>query len=193
VSAAIKEQKLRRTRIEEIFPELQQITKEAWREAVIEIWVEAWEESEWDDPTDCPKNANDVADYQGTAHVRSVTRQALAIADVVEHVYEVEVDRDVLITGSLLHDVSKLLESAPSNDGVPIVTRKGKLVQHGVLGAAKAIEKRLPDEVIHIIVGHTHQSSTVPATIEAIIVHYVDFLDSDILLLQRNMPLFAKR
>jgi hypothetical protein len=33
----------------------------------------------------------------------------------------------------------------------------------------------------------------VPATHEAILVHYVDFLDSDVLLLERGERLFAKR
>lgn len=193
MSAATKDRERRKGRIKELFPELEQIQNESWRQVVVDIWLEIWEESDWEDPADCPKNAKDVVDYPGTDHIRNVTRQALAIADVVEKAYDRVVNRDVLIAGGLLHDVSKLLESAPGADGRPVVTGKGKLVQHGVLGAAKAVEKGLPDEVLHIIVGHTHQSATIPATIEGIIIHYVDFLDSDILLLERNLPLFAKR
>jgi putative nucleotidyltransferase with HDIG domain len=183
----------RRARILELLPEIAEIGREAWREAVIAIWDEAWQESAWDDPADCPKSAKEVHDVSNVQHTRNVTRQALLTADVVEASYGAAVDRDVLLTGALLHDVSKMLESDRGPDGVPRPNRTGALVQHGVLAAAKAHAHGLPDEVIHILVCHTHQSATVPATNEAIIVHYVDFLDSDVLLLQRDKTLFAKR
>jgi putative nucleotidyltransferase with HDIG domain len=183
----------RRARILDLLPEIAQIGREAWREAVIAIWDETWEESAWEDPADCPKSAKEVHDVSNVQHTRNVTNQALATAAIVEATYGADIDRDVLLTGALLHDVSKMLESDRGPDGIPRPNRTGALVQHGVLAAAKAHAYGLPDEVIHILVCHTHQSQTVPSTHEAIIVHYVDFLDSDVLLLQRDKRLFAKR
>jgi putative nucleotidyltransferase with HDIG domain len=191
VRHALPAEDMRQARIRELLPELELIGRPAWREAVVHIWSDVWAASQWGDPADCPKSAKDVHDVSNIDHTRSVTQQALATADIVERVHGVRIDRDVLVAGALLHDVSKLVESEPGPDG-PRPNRTGRLVQHGVLGAGKAAERGLPDEIIHIVVCHTHQSATVPATIEAIIIHYVDFLDSDVLLLERNRPLFAK-
>ncbi|MEX2533961.1 MAG: HD domain-containing protein [Trueperaceae bacterium] len=182
----------RRARVRELLPELAYIANDAWREAVVNIWAEMWEASPWADPSDCPKHATHVPDLDNVTHTRRVTQQALAIAGVIEsHGGEV-IDRDVLVTAALLHDVSKMLESEPGPAG-PRPSRTGKLVQHAVHGAARAIAHGLPDEVVHVVVGHTYQSATQPATPEAVIIHYVDFMDSDLLLLARDHPLFAKR
>lgn len=181
----------RRARIAQLLPEIEMVSVEAWREAIIEIWDEVWAESAWLDPETCPKSHKQVLDSSNVQHTRSVTLQALATADIVERLHGAAVDRDVLLTGCLLHDVSKLVECQPSPEG-PVTSNLGVLLQHGVYAAHKALAHGLPESVAHILVSHTHLSRTVPATIEAIIVHYVDFLDSDVLLLQRGIQLFAK-
>jgi hypothetical protein len=40
----------------------------------------------------------------------------------------------------------------------------------------------LSDELVHIIGSHTTQSRLAPKTLEAIIVHYADFVDYDALM-----------
>lgn len=190
--AKATDREARRARIRELFPELEQIGRADWREAVTDIWVDVWNDSPWNDPADCPKHATHVQDVPNVTHTRSVTQLALAAAERVEQLHGVRIDRDVLVAGALLHDVSKLLESEHGPEG-PRPSRTGRLLQHAVLGAGRAAAYGLPDEVLHIVVGHTHQSANVPATHEAILVHYVDFLDSDVLLLERGERLFAKR
>lgn len=182
----------REVRIRELLPEIDQIANVAWRDAVVRIWDRMWAAGSWDDPGDCPKSAKDVHDSSNVTHTRSVVRQALATAQVVREAHGANVDDDVLLTGGLLHDVSKLVEYEPGPDG-PRPSRTGRLVQHGVLAAGMAAEHGLPDQIVHIVVCHTHLSATKPQTMEAILIHYVDFLDSDVLLLQRDRPLFAKR
>lgn len=191
MSATAPSPESRRQRIRDLLPELELIENTAWREAVIDIWVETWTESSWSDPYDCPKSYKSVPDRSNIDHTRSVTQQALAVLEVAERMYGTQVDRDVLIVSALLHDVSKLIEYEPGPEGSR-ASQTGRLVQHGVHAAAKAVAHGLPDEVVHVIVCHTHQSATVPATNEAIIIHYADFLDSDLLLLERQKPLFAK-
>ena len=181
----------RRTRIAELLPEVELIGSSDWRKAVIDIWDEVWAESEWGDPEACPKSHKQVLDSSNVLHTRSVTQQALATAEIVERLHGAAVDRDVLVSGCLLHDVSKLVECRPSDEGVA-TSHLGDLIQHGVYAAHKALAHGLPESVAHILISHTHASRTVPATIEAIIVHYVDFLDSDVLLQQRGIRLFAK-
>jgi putative nucleotidyltransferase with HDIG domain len=181
----------RRSRIVELLPEIAWIERSDWREAVIDIWLEVWSESAWADPADCPKSHKQVLDSSNVLHTRSVTLQALATADVVERLHGERIDRDVLIVAALLHDVSKLVECEPG-DVQPRTSRVGALLQHGTYAAHKALAHGLPPEIAHVLISHTHQSRTLPATPEAIIIHYVDFLDSDILLLQRGIRLFAK-
>lgn len=181
----------RRARIAELLPEIELVSVQAWREAIIDIWEEVWAESTWADPEDCPKSHKQVLDSSNILHTRSVTLQALATADVVERLHGAAVDRDVLVTGCLLHDVSKLVECQPGTEG-PTTSELGTLLQHGVYAAHKALAHGLPESVAHILISHTHLSRTLPATTEAIIVHYVDFLDSDVLLHQRGIRLFAK-
>ncbi len=98
-------------------------------------------------------------------------------------------DRDLLIAGALLHDVGKVLELTTevgfdySVDGRLI----GHIVQ-GTLLVEQAIAK-LPDfppevrrQVLHLILSHqgdgTMGSPIKPMTLEALVLHYLDELDS---------------
>jgi putative nucleotidyltransferase with HDIG domain len=174
--------------IVESLPELNLISNQTYREAVIQIWFEVWKESEWDNIHAVPKSL-DVLEYSNVQHVRSVTQQAAACADIIEKTHNITVDRDILITGALLHDVSKFLEYGENGKK----TKHGKLMQHAVYGVHKAIEHHLPIEIQHLIVSHTGLSRVMPQTIESLILHYVDFLDSDVLLHVLGKPLFLKK
>ena len=168
-------------------PELEQIENEAYRIAVVDIWEETLNVSTWDDLNSVPKSG-DVTEYSNLQHTRSVTRQALACADVIEQIHNISVDRDVLITAALLHDVSKFFEYEKSGK-----TEYGKLMQHGFYAVQKAIEHKLPLSIQHLIVTHTGLSKVMPQTVEALILHYVDYLDSDVLLHVLKKPLFLKK
>lgn len=177
-----------RKTIEEAFPELDLISNDNFRNAVIEIWEEAFAETDWTDLNDVPKSG-EVVEYSNLQHTRSVTLQAIACADVIEKIHGIEVNRNILITAALLHDLTKLYEYKENGEK----TDYGKLIQHGVFSASKAEKRGLPLEVQHAIITHTGLSRIVPQTIEAIILHYVDFLDSDVLLKVLDKPLFLKK
>lgn len=177
-----------RNTIVESLPELNLIGNESYREAVVQIWMEACTESEWDDIGAVPKSA-EVVEYSNLQHVRSVTLQSIACADVIESVHKIPVDRDILITAALLHDISKFLEYSQGGGKTP----HGKLMQHGVYTVHKAMQHDLPLEIQHLIVTHTGLSKIVPQTIEALILHYVDYLDSDVLLHVVGKSLFLKK
>jgi putative nucleotidyltransferase with HDIG domain len=169
-------------------PELAQIKNDTYREAVIQIWQETFVNSDWEHLEDVPKSEH-VQEYSNIQHTRSVTLQAIACADVIEQVHKIPVDRDILITASLLHDISKFFEY----DQTGKKTKYGKLMQHAVYSVHKAIEHNLPLEIQHLIVTHTGLSKIMPQTVEAIILHYTDYLDSDVLLHVLNKPLFLKK
>ncbi|MCB1058958.1 MAG: HD domain-containing protein [Calditrichaeota bacterium] len=100
-----------------------------------------------------------------------------------------QLNRDLLITGTLLHDVGKVLELTfePTLD----YTSEGRLVGHITLGTLlieekiRAIENfpgELRKQLLHIVLSHQGEpekgSAVKPMTLEALVLHYLDELDS---------------
>ena len=98
------------------------------------------------------------------------------------------IDRDVAVTGALLHDIGKLEAYATDADGIDL-TDAGRLqgeIPLGYYRVRRAIEDagdfppRRPQAVLHIILSHhgqlEHGSPVVPCTREATLVHMIDNL-----------------
>jgi 3'-5' exoribonuclease len=126
--------------------------------------------------------------YRGglAEHLLSVLRLTLRVAD-----HYPMADRDLLIAGALLHDVMKVAEISPEKGFE--YTDEGKLVGHLVMTAQKIREKTLAipgfppaleHHLTHLVIAHHGQleygSPKVPMTLEALIVHSLDSLDSRI-------------
>ena len=131
------------------------------------------------------------------AYVGGLLEHSLSVAGscsrLAEHYADqgVAVDRDLLVTAALLHDIGKLreLNGYPAN----AYTTEGKLLGHIVIGIqmvareAEAIpeigdERRLL--LLHLIASHQGRpewdSPRVPQVIEALILHYADDLDAKV-------------
>ena len=183
-----------RAYVRELFPEVAQISDEKLAAEVVNIWAEVWKESPWERIEDVPKNPETVKLKFGlVAHTRSVTLQAIAVAQAAQQFYGISANMDLLIAGALLHDVSKMLEYGPKPDGGAGKTQHGKLIQHGIYGAVKSFEHGLPTELNHMIVSHTAQSAHHPKTLECIILHYVDYADTDVLAWENGSKLQLDR
>lgn len=119
-------------------------------------------------------------------HTVSVTRLCSGMAD---H-YGTMVDRDLLVTGALLHDLGKVHEIAVEA-GFPYTTA-GRLLGHIVLGIEMVHDAgrrlKVPDHrlrlVEHLIAAHQgrHEwaSPAEPKTLEALILHYADDTDAKV-------------
>jgi 3'-5' exoribonuclease len=101
------------------------------------------------------------------------------------------VNRDLLITGALLHDIGKI--NSYSAKGFFDYTDEGRLVGHIVSGEELIAKKLLevPDfppelalQVKHLILSHQGKlefaSPVVPQTIEAVILYYADEMDAKV-------------
>jgi len=119
-------------------------------------------------------------------HTLSVVKLLGTVAD-----HYPGVDRDILITGGLLHDIGKIYEF--SYDRIIDYSDQGRLIGHIVIGiemlnAKIAAIKDFPDalamELRHLILSH-HGSQEFgspkrPKTLEALIVHHIDDLDAKV-------------
>ncbi len=117
-------------------------------------------------------------------HTISVTR----LCDAMAVHYGPVVDRDLLITGALLHDIGKVREIA-TEAGFPYTT-EGKLLGHILLGLEMVHEAGrragVPDDrlrlVQHLVAAHQGryewQSPREPLTLEALLLHHADDTDA---------------
>lgn len=154
---------------------------------VASIWYDLWKDSKWERIEDAIFNPL-CPEVSLITHIRSVTHGAFEFAKIRNEVYGDELNFDILLAGALLHDVSKLLEYEPGENGA-VKSKRGKLFQHGFLGAHKALTEGLPDEVVHILICHTADSRVIPQTPEALIIYCVDVADADLNKLKNNAPL----
>lgn len=117
-------------------------------------------------------------------HTLSVTR----LLDMVTRHYR-QVNRDLVITGGILHDIGKIYEL--SFDGTMDYTDEGRLVGHIVLtvelvnekiAAIEGFPKQLALELRHTLLSHhgtlEFGSPKRPKTVEALIVNAIDDLDA---------------
>ena len=178
--------------VADLLPEVEQIEDTPLREAVIRIWEHAWASSTWGDLATVPKSLELPTKRTLVTHTRAVTQIAGHMVDVLSAAHRLDISRDRTLAIALLHDVSKLVEFEEGADG-PRNSQTGRLYQHGFLGAHWMEEMGLDEELVHGVIAHTPLSAVVPQTHEAVIVHYADFVDSDVQLLDAGQRLFCKR
>ncbi len=85
-------------------------------------------------------------------------------------------DLDAILSGGLLHDVGKVLEY-DRKDGKIVKGSFGKFVRHPMSGCALVLEVGLPAEIAHIVAAHSHEGDSGPRSLEANLVHHMDFIN----------------
>jgi putative nucleotidyltransferase with HDIG domain len=177
-------------RIKEYFPILSKIQDPTLRDTIIQCWVRMWEESVWNDLRDCPFTPP-FPDISLVDHINCVGEMALAMADILErNNRELKLDRDYLITGILLHDLSKLVEIELGPEGYTW-GKMMKLMPHATYGAMVAMAEGLSPRVANIILAHSRWTGASPASPEAVLLHYLDYGLADILRSCRGLPLIV--
>jgi hypothetical protein len=154
------------------FPEIAQIDDPALREAVAETWRRLWEMSAYEHLEDVPVSLK--VDYSGLKHAQAILQGAMALAPVWERVHGVTFNRDHLIAGALLMDVSKLVEYRPRPGRGHEATELGSALPHATYAAHLALELGVPLAVVHIVMAHSPNGGKAPATPEA---HLLDAID----------------
>lgn len=176
-----------KSRIVELIPEIDRIKDEDIKKKVISIWEKAIALGGWDDPSKIPFNPTIGLPPSLIDHTLLVTRTAIFFATEFEQTYGKGVDWDLLITSSVLHDVSKVLEFKPHPERIT-KSEIGEKVPHGYSGGFLAQEAGLPLDYIHMIVTHTPAVAMLPGRLEGVILRYADLMDADCHYFRAGLP-----
>lgn len=112
-------------------------------------------------------------------HVVSTTNLALALCNSVEEVYHGKVNRDIVIAGVLLHDIFKPVTYKVNENGSYGSTGLADYMDHLSIVISELVRKGFPLEVVHVVSAHHGDYGPIrPHTIEALICHLADLMDS---------------
>jgi 7,8-dihydroneopterin 2',3'-cyclic phosphate phosphodiesterase len=133
---------------------------------------------------DSPASKIDHQSYEGglIEHTVATALIAMEIVKVLEQVYQIDfIDKDLILAGAILHDIYKPLTY--HKDGTEYDrSRLGSKIDHTSLIFAEAWNRRFPIELLHILLSHHGDASTAkPRTLEALILHLADFIESSLL------------
>ncbi|TFG05563.1 MAG: HD domain-containing protein [Promethearchaeota archaeon] len=115
-------------------------------------------------------------------HTVSMTLIALEITAILKKVYQIEsINKDLLLAGGILHDLFK--PYTYSLQGSKYGRSKlGSKIDHTSLMFAEAWTRKLPLELLHVILAHHGKGSPAqPRSLEALILHLADYVDSNLL------------
>jgi 3'-5' exoribonuclease len=127
------------------------------------------------------------------AYRGGLLEHTVSMAELAEKVcgHYQDLDRDLVLVGVLFHDLGKLIElgAMPAND----YTLAGRLVGHVVIGRDLLRDRcaAIPDfpadlqlHLEHLVLSHQgkkeYSSPVEPMTLEAVVLHFIDDLDSKV-------------
>jgi len=113
-------------------------------------------------------------------HAEATVEIALNLCSVVERIYGGKVNKDFVLTAIILHDVFKPLTYEKSRNEGYTVTNLGNYLDHLSLAVSEMVKQGFPLEVIHIVAAHHGGDAgpVWPRTVEALICHLADLVDS---------------
>ncbi len=174
--------------IRQVFPIIEQLSDTKLAESIASIWMKALKMSNWKHIEDACFSPVLEKGIRLVDHVNVTTTIAsVEMAKLINKYQGEEFDLDRIIALGLLHDVSKLLEYTPDEDGGYKRSEIGEKIQHGFFGALLAHEEGLSTEMLHLILTHTPQSKMKPQYKEAVLFSHMDLCDADILFYGKNV------
>lgn len=119
--------------------------------------------------------------YQGgyIEHIVSTVNLAIAMCNSVEEVYNGKVNRDLVIAGALLHDIFKPVTYVVNENGSYDSSRLADYLDHLSMAIVELVRRGFPLELVHVVSAHHGNYGPIrPHTVEALICHLADLMDS---------------
>jgi hypothetical protein len=164
-----------RDHIERQLPGIDEIGDRELRGKVIDTWAAVMAESAYDDMSDVPwfPTNTEVGDEKQLPHLEDVVGFAIPLADQFGARRDISIDRDLVVAGAILHDISKPFEFSGDSMG-----ELGEWIPHPhyAIHILERFEYSLPLQ--NLVLAHSHRSSVPPMTIEAKIVQLADWAAS---------------
>jgi len=113
-------------------------------------------------------------------HVVATTEIALSLCNIIKKVYHGKVDKDLVISGAILHDIFKPLTYEVEENGTYRATPLAERLDHLTLIVSEMVRRGFPLDLIHIVCAHHggEAGPIWPRTIEALVCHLADVTDS---------------
>jgi len=113
-------------------------------------------------------------------HVVSTTEIALNLCNIIKRVYHGRVDKDLVISGTILHDIFKPLTYQVEENGTYTSTPLAERLDHLTLIVSEMVRRGFPLDLIHIVCAHHggEAGPIWPRTVEALVCHLADVTDS---------------
>ena len=131
----------------------------------------------------CPAGAYHHHNYEGglVQHTISVIKISLTLCHLIEDNYGGQVNRDIVLAGSILHDIMKCYCYEKNPEGNFRTSEFGEKIDHLSLMVSELMKRDFSTDIIHIIASHHGEISPVkPKTVEALIVSIADQADSEL-------------
>jgi len=110
--------------------------------------------------------------------------------------YDYNLNKDILIAGSLLHDIGKIKEYKITKSGID-KTDLGEMIGHMNIGITllepflSTVNEDIKNHIYHIILSHhgeiEYGSPVLPKTMEAMIIHFADNIDSKLVQIDQTI------
>jgi len=112
-------------------------------------------------------------------HISSTANIALAMCNSIEKIYHGKVNRDIVLACVLLHDIFKPATYSVNENGSYNSTSLAEYMDHLSLVISELVRRDFPVEVVHAVSAHHGDYGPIrPHTIEALICHLADLMDS---------------
>lgn len=166
--------------LEKLFPTFLEIENQELRERSEQAMSMAMEAGGWNEGNiqDAPVTLNwKGCDVSWVEHVTDVTQMCILEFDQMKKYYvrhNVPFDRDAVVAGALLHDIGKLTEFVPGEQGGAVHSGNFRLMRHPLSGAIIAAQAGLPDNIVHLIASHSFEGEQSYQTLESDFVRTVD-------------------
>ncbi|MEM1843345.1 MAG: HDIG domain-containing protein [Desulfurococcaceae archaeon] len=109
-------------------------------------------------------------------HTYSVAKIALALADIIEEVYGVNISKDVILAAAILHDVFKYYQYTPDRINGGYRAREDWYLSHDYAIVAELSKRGAPEKLIRAV-SEAH-GQVLFSTMEGFVVHLADSVDA---------------